>query len=143
VAEENLPHETDEPSAPPVESPDEETVGERLEREYEEARKALQGAREKEPSAREDNELHIAQFQAQVAWLRLRWGHGGEAPHCPYCDTSQWEVDQPVYLTTAEGGKPLPMFPVICSNCGHTAFVASNYAGLLPDKHDDHGFGRK
>lgn len=102
---------------------------------YEEAAARLEGVQNKPPDERVDEELEQAVYEASVAWLRLKWGQDGRAPHCPYCDTRNWAVEPPFSIVGK--GSSLPVFPVICAECGHTTFVSAEVADLPFGQNDD------
>ena len=112
-------------------------LAEQRQQAFDEARARLKEVRAKEPEDRAEDELHEANFQAQVRWLQLKWGDGGDAPACPYCGNETWNVEQPLGLAVVEDDRPLPLFPVICENCGQATFVSTYFAGLGPEEDDE------
>jgi len=58
---------------------------------------------------------------------------------CPLCGSGPWMVQDKTFqvmeYTEAGlflGGPILPVVPVICGNCGYTAFVSPIVAGAMP-----------
>lgn len=64
-----------------------------------------------------------------VQWLQEKWGNRP----CPYCGHIEWEVGTPLEIGLSGGEAMSPTFPVMCGNCGQTAFVNAILAGLLPE----------
>lgn len=86
--------------------------------------------------ARKRNQQEIAEQEKLKAlsdegikWLQERWGEDG--PECPYCFHNFWYVAVPVVLATVPEGSLYPMFPVVCTNCGHTTFVSAVKSGTV------------
>jgi hypothetical protein len=76
-----------------------------------------------------------------VDWVIEKW-RGDPVPRCPYCRVQDWWVGGPIQLSTTDGPRAShpspPMFPVTCSNCGHTVFVNAVIAGIAdPPEKDD------
>jgi hypothetical protein len=82
-------------------------------------------------STTEETELD-ALTQEGIEWLQEKWGD--DAPECPYCSTALWYVSAPVVFPTVvpDGGTLFPVFPVVCTNCGHTTLVSAVKSGIVP-----------
>jgi hypothetical protein len=63
-----------------------------------------------------------------IAYLQRQWGERA----CPYCGQGPWEIGTPFDFETS-AGPTTTHFPVMCSNCGQTAFVNAVRAGLVPE----------
>lgn len=101
------------------------------EKAHEVALELLSDAREAHESEElSDDDLYEFVYWTQVAWLRLRWGAGDEAAHCPFCGTNQWTLAQPVSVLTKEIGAIPSHFGVSCNNCGQMVLVSAQAAGL-------------
>ena len=85
-------------------------------------------------------------YASQVsAWMAAHWRHGP----CPVCGADEWSAEGrlfgvPRYFPAGDDGEPAPVsgtfrgvFPVLCTECGYTVWVASKVAGLhrspIPD----------
>ena len=69
-----------------------------------------------------------------LAHLKNKWGNA----KCPMCAASQWQVFSKVYAPpqfskagVVLGGEAIPVVPVVCTNCGFTAWVNAIIAGVL------------
>jgi hypothetical protein len=70
-----------------------------------------------------------------IEYLREKW----RGNPCPMCRVVQWSVLPSIYqlpqfnpLGMVVGGSLIPVFPVVCNNCGNTILVNAITAGLLP-----------
>jgi hypothetical protein len=94
------------------------------------AKARFEEVNKKDPKDREESDWEDALYEAQVAWLRLKWGSEGRAPNCPYCGARKWKVGPPLSLQ-AVGNYSMPLFfPVACGNCGQSTFVNTDYADI-------------
>jgi len=62
---------------------------------------------------------------------------------CPMCNEAIWEVVSTIYSPpqfakggVVLGGEVIPTVPVVCTNCGFTAWVNAMVAGILDQKED-------
>lgn len=105
---------------------------------FSKALERLQGIQEKSPADQAQDELAQAIHEAQVAWLRLKWGEKGKAPACPYCAAREWSIGPPLYLAVRDGFYwSEPMFLVGCGNCGHTTLVNADVPGIPSENTED------
>jgi ribosomal protein S27AE len=70
-----------------------------------------------------------SQFVASAAeWLRVKWKN----VECPYCGAKDWRLGEDIVRIPIFGSaNAYPAFPVVCGNCGQTAFVNAVQAGLI------------
>jgi DNA-directed RNA polymerase subunit RPC12/RpoP len=93
----------------------------------------------------------VEAYELAVEWLREKWinrSDDEDAPRCPYCNNNVWSVGvptrllaSPIYDAETIGGAfaadLLPsVFPVMCTNCGHTVFVSAVLPGIVPPPGD-------
>lgn len=82
-----------------------------------------------------------ASSEKLVEHLRQKWG---DPRNCPMCGAAKWHVGDTVFtpvLFTGGGvrigGPSIPMVPVVCTDCGFTAWINALVAKLIePDKGD-------
>jgi hypothetical protein len=118
---------------------DETELPDPLEEEFAKALERLHSVQEKDSADRAPDELAQAIHEAQVAWLRLKWGAEGKAPACPYCQAREWSIGKPIYLGVRDGYYwSEPMFLVGCGNCGHTTLVNAEVPGIAGEETKDH-----
>lgn len=68
-----------------------------------------------------------------IAFLTAKWGGKDKESPCPYCGVDDWYVDPvPVLLHRVAGplGTGVPVFIILCQNCGQQVHVNAYYAGL-------------
>ena len=106
---------------------------ERRQKLFDEARTRFEQAHAKGIRNSDPDEWEDTLYQAQLAWLRLKWGTEGRAPDCPYCGSREWRIGPLVSLSPAGDYALPPFFPVACANCGHTTLISTHYSDLEPE----------
>jgi hypothetical protein len=91
-----------------------------------------------EPDQRtSEQQAEVEAYELARKWLEEKWGTQ-PTPECPYCKNNVWSVGVPTQLATVPIYSPagrgvLPaLFPVMCTNCGHTAMVNAILPGIVP-----------
>jgi hypothetical protein len=83
--------------------------------------------------AGETVERYAEQILQGIRWVQEKWGSSRQ---CPYCGNPGWAIGIPVELLTEPlmpdkpVAKLVPVFPVVCTNCGNTVLVSAPYAGV-------------
>lgn len=72
-------------------------------------------------------------IDAAIEWLWEKW----EKAHCPYCGEGPWEVEGPFSIRLDDEATLSPIFTVMCTNCGQTAFVNAVQAGIVGEPKGD------
>ncbi len=69
-----------------------------------------------------------------IQFLTEKWGNRD----CPMCGKGPWEVQEKAFQLSefhhgnlVVGGPLIPVIPVTCTNCGHTALVNAIIAGAI------------
>jgi hypothetical protein len=99
------------------------------------ARRAAAAAQEKSRlAAAIERRRHIEDVRNSVlAWIEEKWKN----PRCPMCDINQWvvgelaEIRQHTFGASYGVDPIMPAVPVVCGNCGFTAFVNAVIAGAV------------
>jgi len=92
------------------------------------------------------NEFMLGEDEAEqraLHWIIEKWGAQGKP--CPYCHTNNWEVSGPIAIAampqTLRPGRArssaLPVFLVMCKNCGNTVFINALVSSLLPSQSEE------
>ena len=82
-------------------------------------------------------------YKKQIeAWINEKWV--GEKK-CPICQKNRWNIAEEITISNTYskkkvvevGASRLPVFSIICSNCGHVLFFNAVLSGLVsPEKGD-------